>query len=379
VFKKFMDEHPGVKVEYITTPFGEIVQKTTAGVTAGVPVDASVNSILHGRDLWDRGALTELTPFIAKVPEMAPAKYFEVANFYRSSQGKFFGASIYVDSSLLCLNSRLVAEAGLDPKGANIKTWDDLLAACEKLTKREGGKITQVGFPYAVPSLEEFATWAYGNGAELHDREVTKAKLNDPKILEMVKHRTVQYQRFAVNWAEDMKDVHNAFKIGKVGYRHWSMGAQVLIKGGTYVPKDFQYWFTANPKGPSGDKSGVATWVNMVVMPKGVKDPDLAWELIRTVAGLWGQTQMFKLANLHPSLQDFYTSPDFTQGVKEQPVLEVAPKLAQIGKTYPFFRRFGDVNKDIAPLISDAITGKTDPVTALTEAEKRANVILEAK
>ncbi len=378
VFQAFMQRFPGVKVEYVTTPGGEIVEKIIATVAAGTPVDVSVNSIVHGRDLFDKGVLRPLDDFMRKAPDLAPSKYFDVANFYRSARNMHFGLPIYVDSSLLAVNSRLLRKAGLDPKAGDLKTWDDLVRYSERLTKREGGQITQLGFAFGRPGLQEVSTFAYANGAELQDTEVTKAVFNTPpssqRMADMLRYRAVNYQRFGLNWHEDLKG--DLFQLGKMAILYTSMGIQVRIRGGTYVPKDFEYWFVPNPKGPSGTQPGVTTWVNMIVQPQGGKQPDLAFELARAVAGPDGQAKMFQFASLHPSLKDFYQSKEFAEGVRNEPVMELVPKLAAIGKSYPFFRRFNDINREISPLFADAVEGKLDHQQALAEAERKANAIL---
>jgi len=143
-----------------------------------------------------------------------------------------------------------------------VKTWDDLLRYSDRLTKEDGGKIVQLGFPYNLPGLEEFATWAYANGGETQDVDVTKALFNSPQVADMLHYRATQYQRFGVNRSPDLKG--DLFKIQKQAMEHTSTGLQVAVNGGTYVPKGFQYWFIPTPKGPSGSGPGMAAWVNMV-------------------------------------------------------------------------------------------------------------------
>jgi ABC-type glycerol-3-phosphate transport system substrate-binding protein len=380
VFSTFAEQHPGAKVEYVLTPFGEIVPKIIATVAAGTPVDAGLNSIVHGRDLFDKGALTAIEDRIRKVPELAPSKYFDVANFYRQTQGKVFGLPLYQDSSLVGVNMRLLREAGLDPKAADLKTWDDLVRYAERLTRREGDKITQVGFPFNRPGLEELATYTYGNGAELHDPEVTKPLFNTPpnaaRMAEMLRFRGTNYQRFRVGWAESMTG--DLWATGKAALAYGGWGFLIRIMAGTYVPKDFEYWFIPNPKGPGGNVMGAATWVNMVVLPKGGKEQDLAFELAHLAGSPQSHSKMFQLVGHHPSFKDFYQTKEFDEGVRQYPVHAIAPQLAANSKSYPFFRRFNDVNQQVAPLFGDAVEGKLDHQQALAEAERLAKQILSS-
>ena len=347
-------------------------------MAAGTPVDAGLNSIVHGRDLFDKSAIVALDDRIKKVAELAPSKYFDVANFYRQTQGKLFGLPMYQDSSLIAVNSRLLRDGGLDPKAADLKTWDDLVRYAERLTKRDTGKITQVGFPFNRPGLEELATYSYGNGAELHDAEVTKPLFNTPpnatRMADMLRFRAANYQRFRVGWDDSMTG--DLWATGKAAMTYSGWGSLIRIMAGTYVPKDFEYWFIPNPKGPNGNVMGATTWVNMVVLPKGGKEQDLAFELAHLAGSPQSHTKMFQLVGHHPSFKDFYQTKDFDDGVKNYPVHTLAPQLAANSKSYPFFRRYNDVNQQVAPLFGDAVEGKRDHQQALAEAERLTKQIL---
>ncbi len=374
-FDTFQKQHPEAKVQYVLTPFGQIVEKVIAGVAGGTPVDGTVCSILHGRDLYDKHALTALDANIARVPELSPSGYFDAANAYRSSAGKYYALSIYADVSMIGLNSRMLRDAGLDPKAADVKTWDDLLRYSDRLTKLDSaGKIVQLGFPYNLPGLEEWATWTYANGGDIQDADVTKALFDTTQVSDMMRYRATQYQRFGVNRSTDLKG--DLFKAEKQAMEHTSTGLQVAIRGGTYVPKGFEYWFIPTPKGPDATGPGAAMWVNMVAIPEGAKHSDLSFDLLRAIAGPDGLSKMFQYAKLYPALKAYYQTPEFTSAVQQDPVLAVPPQIFQIGKTYPFFRRFNDVNKALAPLVSDAIAGKRDVQQALKDGVQQVNTIL---
>jgi ABC-type glycerol-3-phosphate transport system substrate-binding protein len=378
VFATFAAQHPGTKVEYVLVPFAQTQEKIISTVAANTPLDVALNSIVHGRNLFDKGALADIDSNIHQVPELAPANYFDVANFYRQAQGKLFGLSLYQDCSLLAVNSRLLREAQLDPKASDLKTWDDLVRYSDRLTKRTGDKITQLGFAFQKPGLEELATYVYANGGELQDAEVTKPLFNTApyaaRVADTLSYRATNYQRFGTNWAPELTG--DLFKASKAAISYGGWGYQLQIRAGTYAPKDFEYWFVANPMGPSGTDPGVTSWVNMSVLPRGGKEPDLAFALARTAAGKEGQTQMFQHVNIEPSYKDFYQSKVFADGVRDQPVLGLAPQLFAKAKTYPFFRRFDDINKQVTPLLDDAIVGKTDVQQALGQAGRLAQQIL---
>jgi ABC-type glycerol-3-phosphate transport system substrate-binding protein len=379
IFDTFAAKHPGVTAEFVLTT-GNYLEKFVVAAAAGTPLaDLAALSITYGRDLYDKGALMEVDAYIKQVPDLAPGKYLDAANYYRTAGGKHFSLPAWANSSVLLLNSGLLRRAGLDPKGADLKTWDDLLRYNQALTVRDGaGKSTQLGFPFALPGLEEWATWAYANGGEVQDAEVTRATFNTPPVAEMMTFRKTAYGRFGTGWAEDLQPGTDLFKLERQAIMHYNFGARSNVAGGTYMPRGFEFWMTGTPQGPGGRGPGAATWVNQMGIPKGVKHPDLSFQLGRTALDLEGQTKMAQMALLDPSLKDYYQTPVRRQLARDNPLIDVGQDLFARGKTYPFFRRSADVTREILPVLQDGITGNLDVQQSLQEAVRRANAVLAA-
>ena len=56
---------------------------------------------------------------------------------------------------------------------------------------------------------------------------------------------------------------------------------------------DMNFGMTSLPPGPRGSARAVTGWVNMLAIPTGAKNPELAWEWIKYFAGLEGQLKFF--------------------------------------------------------------------------------------
>jgi len=375
-FDQLHQQHPEATVQELNAGFSDIGQKIISGVAGGTPVDASELSVVHARDLFDKGALSALDAEIAQNTDLAPANYWDAANRYRSNNGKYYALSIYITADGLGINSRMLRDAGLDPKAADLKTWDDLVRYSEKLTKTDGsGKINQLGYPFDPPGLQEWATWSYTNGGEVQDDAVTKALFNTTPVADMLRYRATQYQRFGVNRVADWKG--DQFKIQRQAFQ-WTdiVGFYGLMTGGIYVPKDFEYWYVAPPKGPSGSASLSSAWANMVGRPTGVKSADLSFALLHFLAGPDGTSQLFKNLGWFPPLKNFYQSSAWTVAVKANPMLAQAPDEINTGKEFVFFRRYNDVSTALSPLITDAVTGKRDIQQSLSDGAQQVTSIL---
>jgi ABC-type glycerol-3-phosphate transport system substrate-binding protein len=143
--------------------------KILSQIAAGTPPDV----VMMGSDIaaaWARrgNALRPLDEAL-KRDKVEPDKVFyaPLAQMARAS-GKYYGLPqlTATDRAYLFMNKDIVAGAGLDPQKGP-QSWDELVDWSQKLTKRDGGALSQVGL--AFPGAP-FIDWlARNNGKVLSD------------------------------------------------------------------------------------------------------------------------------------------------------------------------------------------------------------------
>lgn len=127
----FEAKNPDIKIEWVTAPYGEIVNQVTNMAGGGDRVD-----MIFGEIDWVPGlADTGLT---IPVSEVLPADY--LADFYPAIlnsfniDGKPYGLPMYVSPYVLYYNTDLFKQAGLDPNSPPT-TYDQMLEYAQKLSK----------------------------------------------------------------------------------------------------------------------------------------------------------------------------------------------------------------------------------------------------
>ena len=163
--KAYMKDHPGTSIQIRAVPFADLL--TTLRSQAGgsnAPTLASIYS------LW----LPELVrdAIVTEAPEADAAEirkdWSESAVTAATVDGKIYGYPNEIDLYALNYNKELFAAAGI---AGPPKTWDELLADAERLTKREGGHVTQQGFgsinSWAAGVVHPFASLLASNGGAL--------------------------------------------------------------------------------------------------------------------------------------------------------------------------------------------------------------------
>src|SRR5687767_11014877 len=160
----YTSAHPETTITVRAVPFGDLL--TTLRASGGGAEGATIAGIY---DAW----LPDLArdQLIAPAPEAVAADV--KANWpagvvaAASIGGTLYGIPNEIDVYALNYNKRLFEEAGLDPN-APPKTWDEFLAAAEKLTDASKG---QQGFgminSWAAGVLHPFSSLLVSNGGEL--------------------------------------------------------------------------------------------------------------------------------------------------------------------------------------------------------------------
>ena len=366
-------------IEYEFVPFGaEYIQKVLADSAAGTPPDLLHSSIIWAREFYDRGVLLDLDDYISTVPELAPDQFYgEATNMYRSKNAKYYGVPWEgPDSSIIAVNSNLLKEAGFDPQGADIKTWDDFVEAAKALTKRDGDEITQAG--YLIQDhryIETFNSFLVSNGGAMHDEDFAAATFNTEQGLQVLEMQLALLNEHKVSFpiAPERQD-EQLFLQGKAGMIHagtWSTSSLDDQK-----PEGFEYWYIIFPQGPQGAGKAGTTWSNMFVLPKATQNVEAAWALMKYCTTPPVVITRFELSTRTTPHKAIFESEKWNEVLERAPQRVVTTPAAEAGGVYPFFPFFTEANDAIGIELQQVMTAGKDPQEALNEAERKVNEVI---
>lgn len=127
----FEAKNPNITIEWVTAPYGEIVNQVINMAGGGDRIDMIFGEIGWVPGLADAG-------LTIPVDEVLPADY--LADFYPAIldsfniDGKPYGLPMYVSPYVLYYNTELFEQAGLDPNSPPA-TYDEMLEYAEKLSQ----------------------------------------------------------------------------------------------------------------------------------------------------------------------------------------------------------------------------------------------------
>jgi multiple sugar transport system substrate-binding protein len=327
------------------------IAKLTAAVRGGTGPDVYLLDRFTAAQRAEQGILEELTDFMEKDDGVESFKdqYLEFAWAEVEFEGKPYGLPFDTDARGLWHNKDLLKKSGVDPaeldpaKGP--PTVDKVREIARKVDKKEGGAYTQVGF---IPWTDQgwHYTWGFAFGGDFYDESGCKVTPTDPGV--------VAGFQFLYDWAKEMGpkqamaflSAHAQctgpqtcnfttpqeswpFLRGIVGM---DVSGDWPINWMRQYGKGIDWGVTYIPVPEEGAES--ATWAGgwSVVIPKGAKNAEGAWELMKWFAGPEGQRSYSEQTSHLPTVKSL---------LEDQSLFD---------KNHQFFRKLLDVAHSRPPL-----------------------------
>ncbi len=367
VIEKFEAEHPGVKVEvrFVSGLYDQLV----AASAAGIAPDVTQISVSYARDLHDAGLLLPLNSYVDKTPELAQSQFFPFARLFNAKDGVIYAIPHNVDNNSIHYNIDHFEEAGLSSDRFAIDSWDTFRDYADKLIRVSGnGDVIRSGFATTISTVP-FQNWLYANGGNFYTATHDGVEFGSRQGVEALEFLVDMYNR----GHRAPAGTGNLIASGRTSMALESgYGTRVIAEN-----PEANFGMTTLPPGPSGDRRAVTGWVNMIAIPSGSKNPDLAWEWVKYFTSLEGQTKFFEIYERAGIPRfDFFETDVWSAYTRRYPFVDVLPHLLESAREYPFLK-YRDINSTLAPLFQQVTAGELAPTAALDEGQRLVNILFE--
>ncbi|MFC4807735.1 ABC transporter substrate-binding protein [Paenibacillus sp. GCM10023250] len=366
VIDEFEKKYPNIKVKMT---YVEGTDKLLTSIAGGNPPDvAQLDRFIVGS--WAaKGSLEDLTP-LAERDSISKDDYYPAVWAEANYDNKTYALPWGTDDRALYYNKTLLKQAGLDPEKPPT-TMEELDMMADKIFKKGGnGKYDTVGF---IPWMNQGSIYAYSwamNGKFEDGGQLTP---NDPQNVK------------ALQWMADYAKKYNIATLssfsnamGQTGLNPFWTGKVGFIVDGNWILNDlaktkptFEWGVTPIP-GPEGTEP--TTWSGgfSYIMPKGAKQKEAAWTLLKFIAGYDGTLLWAKRPNAG---NDITAMPKVNAELKmeENPNLKVFLDLmpnAHFRPVSPVGQKLWDEMFRVQDL---AINGKGEPQALLDEVKKNVD------
>jgi multiple sugar transport system substrate-binding protein len=281
---------------------------------------------------------------------------------------KFYLLPVAWNNMMIYYNTRVFEEAGI-PRPGNDWTWEDFLEIAKKLTSGSGPqKRFGFGIPYFNFGLTPF--W-YSAGTSVLKDDLKEANLDDPKFLEAVKflHSLVYEHSVSPDPANtDPNAVFQLFAAGKIamtGGGHWPMQ---FFASNNFKDFDVLPW---PKKASKSTVFGVDGWG---ISPK-TKNPELAWELLKELAGVESQRQAAGSGVAIPARRSVAESEEF---LKQPASAKLFYESLSYAQPVQAPRNYSDVERIFMRHLGTVMANEVTPENALKEAQAELSAAMES-
>jgi multiple sugar transport system substrate-binding protein len=375
VIKAFEASHPNIKVKYNLVPWDAYWQKAAAMTAGGVTFDVMWMNLDNLPFYVSQGALEPIT-VTASENKLIPSAMIAP---YRTSADKVYGLPLGPQAVSVYVNRDLFKKRGV-PIPTKGWTWDQMLAAAQKLTFSEGGKKfwgingqdLQVDLEYGMSFFYTFGgssifkKTATGYVANLDSTFKTTAQ----KLYDLIyKYRV----------APSSKDVTQA------GYQIFLAGQLGIYIEGTWMtgvlngnPK-LNWSYAPFPTLKAGDKPRASSSAHALVIPKGAKEKTAALEFAKYVTTNVEAQKLISNNGLLATNADGYK----TQYSKSLPgrnaevILEQLKTGVIINSDVRLVSNLPEVLGALNTALNLAWTGNTKLEDAITKASKDMDALLK--
>lgn len=298
VIDRWKRQHPDVQIRLEHTPFSVYVNRLLTRIAGDVAPDIIATEVNMFVNFWAKGALLPLNPFLERDPTFHLDHFFpEAAHRFTVNDQVYAVPRDTAPFACVFYNKRLFDEAHL-PYPTDEWTLPDLLRIAQRLTKREDDRVVQYGF-YGWA----WQNFVYAFGGKLVDdlAHPTRCLLDDPKAIDglqfyadlMNKHHVAPTPVTLGNLAMGAPQLFMSQRVAMFSSGIWETPILRTIK-------DFDWDVAMFPKGPGGVRA-FGTGGTAYCILRSSPHPDVAWEVLKALAGDEGQIQLAEQGLAQPA------------------------------------------------------------------------------
>ncbi|MFC6734441.1 MULTISPECIES: sugar ABC transporter substrate-binding protein [unclassified Haladaptatus] len=297
--------------------------------------------------------------------------YPKVANTTKID-GSYYGVPWAYSNKAFYYNKDVFEEAGLDPENPKLDTWDDVLAAAQKVT--ENTDTPAYGLPAAdrLTTVSQWLPYHWSHGADIINDDGKPAVNSDAGVkgLEfysslVTEHKVTQSSPLS----STRHDVRKLFEQGDVAMHigHVYVGINIEEnKTGT------NYGIVQMPEGPDGRYSLATT--DSMVMYSSAENKDAVKDLLNFYFDTDRRFEYSKKKGFMPVLEEVGNRDYFAEDPLWSPFIEAS----QYARSRPKLANLSEVTNRLVKAVQEAVSGRKSAEKALNEAQADLEEMIEA-
>lgn len=355
----FEAENPDAKVKVTVIPFDAAHDKIATAIAGGQTPDVSLVGTTWLPEFAATGAL-DATP----TDLIDPSRFFEGSWSTTDVDGTSYGAPWYTETRQIYYRTDLAEKAGVTP---TVGWTQDDLKTFAKAMQTEGGAKWGISLqPGGQGSWQTYMPFAWQQGAELVDGD--QFTFNTPPMQEALAYYASFFSEKISPTDLAQGALETGFINGEIGAfvsGPWHLGILADQGGAEFADK----WAVAQM--PKEQAATSFTGGGDLVVFKDSKNRDAAWKFVDFLTQEPQQQKLYELVGSLPAVSSTWESGELA----DDPLLKSFGDQLQDAKSAPAVATWEQVAAPLDDAIEQVSLGKSDPETALAQAEEKANGI----
>ena len=359
----FEKANPGVVIEWVSYPYGQIKDQVLILSSAGEVPDLVQSDRASLPGFADSG-------FFAPVDTIMSKTYLDdVYADLRSAltiNGKMWAVPWFYSPFVLYYSTDLFKKAGLDPAKPP-KTYEEAAAYGAKISAlkdKDGNQVYGLGLTTgSVPvSGSYLLAMLYSYGGSLWDAS-GKPQANNPQTLAILSYLKSAYEKKLNPEVAKLKDLRNLFGIGRLGMyfdQLWGISGAYAVN-----PKARDWTAVAMPMGGNGAKAASTLEAHLLMVGA---DSKVKGEVAKLVEFITSAEQLNVYQNINPFLVARKTVNARVELI--DPFVKPLGEAAATIRPIPNFPRIDDQLLALATAAQTVTVGKAEPAAAAAELDK---------
>lgn len=372
VGRAFEQAHPGIRLRLIFTRNDlSANQKFFTAVAAGTPPDVA---FVDGPQVASWAEWGALEPLGSRLRDagISPEDYFTPTWKQTSYRDEIWAVTYSADPNFaFAWNRQTFRSVGLDPD-VPPRTIDELTRFSDRLTELRRGVLIRMGIiPWAqYGSPNSMFTWGWAFGGDFYDPESRRITASHPRVVEALEWMVSFARKYSPERVQSLQQGFGAaeqdpFYSGVMSLRCMHISGIRDIE--RYAP-GLDYGLGYIPAPPYGEQhsSWVGGWCTAI--PRGCRNPELAWKFIRwCCTSPEGTAQVGRIQGVMPG---YRRSPFFGE-IKANPRMhQFAQILEESRHQRPVMPAQAYYMREMQRAVDAAVYGQMTPREALLRAEK---------
>lgn len=368
LIERYQKEHPGVTIEAVFVPGGELLTKLQTAITARQTPTMAISDLVAMPLLTRSGALAPLDDYIRQ-SNLNLADYFPGPLVYGLYQGKRYSLPISASNLGLFWNKNLFRAAGLDPNRPP-RNWDELLRFAKQIKEKTGKWGIELFTQGGEGTTWQTQVYFWGAGAEFLDANNTTPAFNSAQGV-----RALQF----------LVDLVQKEKVAPVApWGLFGRGEAAMVMDGSWMTQffpqqvNFELGAAAFPFAPGGHPATNMGGEQIFIFQNAdVATAKAAWDFINWFSSTPVQVEWDRGTGFLPVRRSVANDPAYRAWVSNaRPLMRPFVDSMAFAKPRPPVARYPQISDVFAKYVQEALLGRLSPKEALDRAAQEVTPLL---